>query len=365
MSQKQGIIKMAVSLVVATMAFTIHALADPSITTVTGTLMHGSTVMITGSGFGAKNPAKPLAWADFEQGLLELNGQDSTLSANDLALQNITTISPRDASTNDTHSSHHLSYNFATDPGDPFMYVTTTRNTYKDFYLFVRRQWNGPADFWTRSSVGNLKYFRPRPNFNNSMPNLIIAIAGSLKYNMEGVQLLRAANRDSSLPPINTWLREEIVFRHSDVNVANGTVRYWINGILRHNRDGNYLTCDSANAPLRRFAIINNDGTRGFPPADSFVYVDDFYVDTTWSRVMIGDQPTFDNSTHREIEIPTVWSPNSIDIVVNQGTFQDGETVYFYVVYANGSVNANSFPLMVGGPPDTTVPAAPEGLTLQ
>jgi hypothetical protein len=44
--------------------------AQPNITGISGILSHGSTVSITGNGFGTKDPATPLVWEHFSDGLL-------------------------------------------------------------------------------------------------------------------------------------------------------------------------------------------------------------------------------------------------------------------------------------------------------
>jgi len=52
--------------------------SQPSVNSVSGTLSHKGTVVITGSGFGTKSPAAPLYWSDFETGTVNTPGLSTT-----------------------------------------------------------------------------------------------------------------------------------------------------------------------------------------------------------------------------------------------------------------------------------------------
>ena len=73
---------------------------------------------------------------------------------------------------------------------------------------------------------------------------------------------------------------------------------------------------------------------------DANIYYDDVFVQTaTWARIEIGDNSSWNDCAHREIQIPTAWSDDSITVTVNQGSFQDGETAYLFVIDENGTVS--------------------------
>jgi hypothetical protein len=78
---------------------------------------------------------------------------------------------------------------------------------------------------------------------------------------------------------------------------------------------------------------------------NSYVYFDDVYIDDSWARVVIADQPTLEASTHREIQIPSAWSDTSVTITVNQGSFPSLVGAYLYIIDSNGNVNADGYPL--------------------
>jgi hypothetical protein len=74
-------------------------------------------------------------------------------------------------------------------------------------------------------------------------------------------------------------------------------------------------------------------------PAGSQFWADDVYVDTTWSRVMIGDAPVFSACTVREIQIPTAWTDQSISIIANVKAYPAGKPKYLFVVDQTGTAS--------------------------
>jgi hypothetical protein len=85
--------------------------------------------------------------------------------------------------------------------------------------------------------------------------------------------------------------------------------------------------------------------------SEGYVQMDDIYLSTTQARIELGDKSTFSSCTLREIQIPTAWSSSSITFTANQGSFKEGDTVYLYVVDADGNVNANGYPIIIWGGP--------------
>ncbi len=80
----------------------------------------------------------------------------------------------------------------------------------------------------------------------------------------------------------------------------------------------------------------------------STVWIDDPYIQVgTQARVEIADTATWDTNTHREIQIPGSWDSNSINITVNQGSFNSGDTAYLFVIDENG-VASNGYPIQFG-----------------
>jgi hypothetical protein len=75
------------------------------------------------------------------------------------------------------------------------------------------------------------------------------------------------------------------------------------------------------------------------------------FLDFTQARVEISKNSKWDESRqiHKEIQIPTAWSSSSITVRLNQGSFQNGETAYLYVIDENGNVNSQGYPVKFGG----------------
>jgi hypothetical protein len=78
------------------------------------------------------------------------------------------------------------------------------------------------------------------------------------------------------------------------------------------------------------------------------LYYDNIYIDNSFARVEIGDSNSYDNCTHREIQIPITWISDHIQVKFNKGSFPDNQTVYLFVVDENGNPVGNGFPLKTG-----------------
>ena len=73
--------------------------------------------------------------------------------------------------------------------------------------------------------------------------------------------------------------------------------------------------------------------------ANTYVDYDDIYLDHTLARVEIGENPNWNECTHSEIQPPISWSQDSIKIKVNQGTFSQNGTAYFFVIDKSGTAS--------------------------
>lgn len=75
------------------------------------------------------------------------------------------------------------------------------------------------------------------------------------------------------------------------------------------------------------------------------VEVDDIYIDHRFSRVLIGDKPSFSELDSYRLQIPVEWSDNQIKIKPGRNGVEFNEASYLYVVNENGEVNERGFPL--------------------
>ncbi|GAB6194017.1 hypothetical protein JCM39068_37690 [Desulfocastanea catecholica] len=67
---------------------------------------------------------------------------------------------------------------------------------------------------------------------------------------------------------------------------------------------------------------------------------DEIYIDTTQARVEICDAALWSERAHCEIQIPSAWSPSSITLTVNQGSFINNAEAYIFVINESGEVSA-------------------------
>jgi hypothetical protein len=65
----------------------------------------------------------------------------------------------------------------------------------------------------------------------------------------------------------------------------------------------------------------------------------DIYVDNTFSRVEVGDEATYDDCSHREIQIVHSWSNSEIQINSRFGAFTNFVGKYMYVINSAGTAS--------------------------
>jgi hypothetical protein len=168
-----------------------------------------------------------------------------------------------------------------------------------------------------------------------------------------------------------TWQNISMQVDMGTPGVANGNKWYWasapnFSSTYAHVGANNRAILDAVASRLNsikigwyRSGFVNGSIADGI----STVQYDDIYMDSSWARIEIGDAPTYDASTHREIQIPIVWNDGQIDFTVNKGSFNGG-TAYLFVVDENGNASAG-YPITFAAQADFTAPAAPTGLAVQ
>lgn len=313
-----------------------EAVAVPIISNAPGIFTDGSTVTISGSGFGAKggtNPNKPLIWADFEADINPTSlGHFLAWTEN----QNLTrsTVSPQYGL-----SGGNVKGVWDSGLGNrSFSFRLDHFNTTTKLYMSVKRRY----DF---AATANQKFFRffsddTIDGFTASTSNFGIYQAHS------------SCTQDSErFQPVswstNTWLSQEFLWSLGSGGCT--TDGYW-----QFIQDGSTRQIDATlgNASTYgQFRLIDNftDSNPLNLAADgSQVFMDDIYFDNTWARVMIGDASTFAASTMREIQIPSLWADGSITVTVNRGSFVNLSSAYLYVIDASG--NANTAGCFLGVP---------------
>jgi hypothetical protein len=155
----------------------------------------------------------------------------------------------------------------------------------------------------------------------------------------------------------NSWNRLELY-----IDADKNLIQSWTNGKLRHNvRE--FVKSSNASGRGLNLARVGFDGGGENPPNIDFEF-GEIYFDTTPARVEIGDAPIWSNVSHKEVQLPSSWSSNSVTFRVYQGSMNDLSGKYVYVVDSNGNVNSTGFPLCTNCAPITPKkPKPPEDLT--
>ncbi len=356
--------------------------AAPAITSVSGAFTHGSTVTISGSGFGTKSTAAPVVWDDASTGTYptdngKWDGAWPNCSANHQ-------YDPRYYTPQELGRAVSLPH------------VNTTRyiagahwpssDAYCGYNVMLFKQVSRSWPFYVYSSW----YYRVDPQYSSTNPNHKMwdyskgAEPYDLPYNwyIEYNPGLSNASSDVSwhlldddgvlggghsrwwggggTNPVTNWIKVEVEVKLT--NQTDGYVRVTEDGIEKIlladvTTDG---TNFGANSAPRTIAVGGYAGSGG---PNNWRYFADVYLDYSLSRVILGNAATYAASTIREVQIPSAWSNTSLTLTTNLGQFTSG-TAYIYVVDSSGAVNANGYPITIGGISDTTPPAAPTGLVV-
>lgn len=121
-------------------------------------------------------------------------------------------------------------------------------------------------------------------------------------------------------------------------------VKFWIDGVLVESRqqDGFQQTVFPPMQAVHFVSYMKNLNDAESPFS---VQTDDHYVDFTQARIELGNAATFSKATHREIQKPLFWNNSQIEFSPNTGAFKEDESIYLFIVNADGSVNERGFPL--------------------
>lgn len=361
--------------------------AAVSVTGVTGTLTHGSSVTISGSGFGTKATAAPFTWENFETGGANLDVLDGVHSWQWYNGNGFTPSVPARPhfSTIDAHSGSFCMRNMPPASHGYFNseYKTGLNSTtlyFSCWYKFVVtgdtgssgqpikfiRMSSTPSDGdpyysvpgkstfgWTykTSSAGVKNYFEQSNGY---------AGGGSegIPGNEESEVTLNPTHSPATNEPTEgqAWGRVEALVTLSTPGVSDGTIALYWNG---HELFNSSTVCTRhANNPSivwDSFILPSMPQDQGTAQWDT--RVDDVYIDTTQARVEIGDASTWAACTHKEVQPATSWSASSAIVTLNRGSFGTSDTAYVYVVDSTGAVNSSGYQITFGGSGSGAVPS--------
>jgi hypothetical protein len=373
-------------------------LAEPSVSNVSGTVVHGQNITITGNSFGTKSPVAPLMWDDGEGKTVDSDSAilstgwtdpwprtDGTFPDCNTRYRNIpfhSTPAPH------SHSTEYIAgCHYQEDDNDPAyvgdeglgagkyknvgLTVTGTpgNNWYMNYYYRIDPNWyipgtdpvNHKITVWnTRSpysmydaEVGGAVNYSVYCGNNFTKPSLADAYHNTLQP--QGCNTALYANN-----PLNQWIKIE------DMNGSSiGRDMYFDNIQMVHETDvisgiggasiGGYYRRGSGDTSNFRGGILDSN----------YRYFDDVYIDNTFSHVILADNQNYNSATIVEPQIPSAWENGAISVTTNLGKFSDTGTVYLFVFDADNNHNAIGYSVTLGGEPDVTAPSAPSGLSVQ
>lgn len=350
------------------------AYGQVNVSNVSGEYVTGGAVTISGSGFGAKSPAAPLFWADFEE------GSDGAVIGNPAIGSWFSTLGYEvyDDSLSYGGTMSAKIDRYAGHSGDTFM---MNLNGPKQIAYI-----NGQVAINPVSALlaENGKFMRLNPAKNEAsgtcgVPGYIYG-APNIQVGCERgsttlwVRANAAENPITCLKSMNSTVfpgsdGQFVTFEMAGIigteGVADGYAMVRI-GSHYDERSSFQTNCDPGTDPswcdgyytgwmLSYLSIEQN------PLVSN--WWDNLYADDTLARVVIGDATTLAGCSVIDPQIPSAWSATSISVEFNQGAHSAQETVYLFVVDENGTANSTGYPLTIGGvvvdpgPPGTPIGA--------
>lgn len=164
----------------------------------------------------------------------------------------------------------------------------------------------------------------------------------------------------------DVWEHWQVLLQHGSVGGANGTIKQYVNRTITSNHSNLVTRTTSAvwdQIRVGHYWSFADEGSGCGDNTGANIYIDNIYIDTTFSRVELCNNATYTSATQCEVVQPTAWSNASITATVRSAALTSG-TAYLFVVDANNAASSG-YPVTIGGASDTTPPGAPTGLGVQ
>lgn len=320
-----------------------------TVSTVTGTLAHGSTLTISGSSFGTKTTPAPLKYDDFQSVTLAANITTSTAtgpawSNNGGSGQQFNPIASATRLRAGTPYTRNMQSHWqpSGSPDASVSNISLTGQTFATVYL----------DAWFYNDTSGIS---GTPAMNVKHVRLHQASAGSpnLGFTDEGPFSGRnfgCAGDDrfdgfqncgdylaASSQLYNGWVHYQWLLNANGGGTNSGQVRIYANGTLVYTSNAVVLLNTGFTSWPELY--IGNYIRTGDYTGNAYSYWENLYVDTSWARVEVCDSAT-KAGAHCEIQIPITWSGTSITATVNRGSFSTLNALYLYVCDSANSCSA-------------------------
>ncbi|QQS15437.1 MAG: fibronectin type III domain-containing protein [Candidatus Moraniibacteriota bacterium] len=353
-----------------------EATASPSISSVSGTWNHKSTITVSGLGFGTKATVAPIVWDD-ASGSNILNNWSGAWPTSAAGSSQMNYYLPmRGVALPHNNITKYIAGCISgggADTGNNADLFKTISNVQFPSYMYV--SWYHRADpAWVfTGSEHNYKLFdwsigtEPMGSdnwyFEYNPPPLNNTPTGSDPFNdpnyhtnNNGGMGMFSTWGDYAYKPMNGWVKLELEIRFD--RTASGYVKAWENGKQVFNNSG---VTDATSGSQRTVTVGGYTMPRS---SNQWMYFADVYIDTARQRIVLANNPNINNATIKEVQIPSAWNDTSISLSSNLGKFTSGQTAYLFVYDSTGTPNTTGYPVTIGGGGggDTTPPTSPTNL---
>ena len=106
--------------------------------------------------------------------------------------------------------------------------------------------------------------------------------------------------------------------------------------------DGQREVVMSANALSSGEGAVEFGGLA--PELNLRMLFDDVYIDRTLARVELGNAPTYNACSRRDLQPPLSWADERISVSLNGPGYSSSDDLYLYVISADGRVSAGYGP---------------------
>ena len=321
--------------------------AAPVINNVSGTLEHNGTVTISGSNFGTKTQPAPLLYdsVDNQESYATLQDGETIPTSSEYIWSENKDNNVKFSKSRPTRHKYSTAQYHAEEARSYLAWpykLGVRENIPERNTLYV--SWYFLTDTDPASEGGSNKFIRIWDDYNGNATRISWTQMHET-YNSNG-GLIYSGNAWGG--KIGQWNRMEVL-----VDASNHIIKSWTNGKLIHNITNFYKV--TSNQGLSIYVMGFDHNLNGYQ--NMSIDFDEIYADSTQARVEIGDAPTWQTTSHREIQLPSQWSDTDLTITIKQGTLNDISKSYLYVVDADGKVNEQGYPLC------TTCPKSPAGVS--
>ncbi|MEA1924250.1 MAG: hypothetical protein U9M95_00115 [Candidatus Altiarchaeota archaeon] len=330
-------------------------------------ISHGDSITISGSGFGVKSPAAPIVWdACDDSSPVDVdtiwNGQNYPLVAGD----------------EDNLPDYRTSYPTGNPMSMPNAHVTkylcgamtTVSGSWENSNSAVCFT-HFPSGGWPTRKLFAMYYYRIASTFSIDDGTMGGHNMKEFACNLNGNYLDPPQNYldhcNGATPVVTNPNDAQMKCQPSGYGSSCGGGQFYYNnpmlrwqhmelqwdssGYLWHFSDG--VDCDDhlwcTEKVLRTdFYSMTVGGFSRWPLTNdtgNYRYWAAVYLDDTYARVMLGNNPSWDSCTIREPQIPSAWSDDSIKCNINLGALPDNGTAYLFVFDENNTHNEVGYPI--------------------